>query len=605
MANLSQKKREEMLCFLETLRREHTDDKSTRAIAEIENMLNEKKYGLVWEKHKEQVDDDLEEKIPLFTEIEEKRINKDTSENYNFLIEGDNLHSLYLLDKTHKESIDCIYIDPPYNTGNNDFIYNDCYVGKEDSYRHSKWLSFMSRRMEIAYRLLSPKGVMFISIDEHEIAQLMMLSQELFGNNNVDYMIWQKTDSKVDRNTNAKVINRVKDIHEAIIVCYKDKNNTRFNKMMRLPEWKHKQENRDNDPRGPWASGIMSYEEGHDKEDKNSEYYYTITTPSGKEYTRHWHVLKNVFEKLNADNRIHYPRNGEGVPRIKTFENEEKDFYMETILRGVGTSSSAKDELLGIFGDRDIFDTPKPTKLIKELIRVATNKESIVLDFFAGSGTTAQAVLELNEEDKGNRKFIVCTTNEVEEMYEIKYLEQNHYIDLIDRTKTGKVSKKSKSYSKYKEFLETNKYKKAIAKDSYKELGISRRITYERIKAVINGKEDLEYPNGVKCNLKYYVTDWTSRKPEDYLLSNALCLHVKEMIELQKGVSIDNKKRILILNKADYYKYILEGDIDEIEDVWVNQNILFNSEEIKVLNKTGFKKIPEEFFGFELKEVAE
>ena len=209
------------------------------------------------------------------------------------------------------------------------------------------------------------------------------------------------------KNTNAKIIRRFKNIHEGILVCYKNKNNKIFNKMMKLPEWKNKQTNPDNDPRGPWSSGIMSYEEGHKNEDKNSENYYSITTPSGKVYTRHWFVTKEEFERLRNDNRISFPKNGDGVPRIKTFENEEKDYYMESILRGVGTSSTAKNELLEIFNDREIFDTPKPTKLIKELVRVASDKNSIILDYFAGSGTTAQAVYELNKEDNGTRKFIL------------------------------------------------------------------------------------------------------------------------------------------------------------------------------------------------------
>ncbi len=180
--NLSKIKRNEMIEFLEHLKKNNNDDKSIKAINEIMNQINSTKYGLVWERYQERVDIELEKNIPIFSEILEKKINKDTLSQYNFLIEGDNLHSLYLIEKTQRGKIDCIYIDPPYNTGNQDFIYNDSYVGKEDSYRHSKWLSFMFRRLEIAYRLLSSTGTIFISIDEHEIAQLMMLAQEIFRN---------------------------------------------------------------------------------------------------------------------------------------------------------------------------------------------------------------------------------------------------------------------------------------------------------------------------------------------------------------------------------------------------------------------------------------
>lgn len=604
--NLSKIKRNEMIGFLEHLKENNNDDKSIKAINEIMNQINSTKYGLVWEKHQERVDIELENNIPIFSEIMNKKIKKAESSKYNFLIEGDNLHSLYLLEKTHRGKIDCIYIDPPYNTGNQDFIYNDSYVGKEDSYRHSKWLSFMFRRLEIAYKLLSNTGAIFISIDEHEIAQLMMLAQEIFGVDNVDYLIWQKTDSKVDRNTNAKVINRFKNIHEAIIVCYKDKENTIFNKMMKLPDWKNKQSNPDNDPRGPWSSGIISFEEGHKNEDKTSENYYTIVTPSGREYTRQWYVSKEEFARLDADNRISYPRNGDGVPRLKTFENEEKEYYMETILRGVGTSSTAKDELLDIFGDRNIFDTPKPTKLIKELIRIASKKDSIILDFFAGSATTAQAVLELNEEDEGNRKFILCTNNEIDENLTIKYLEDNNYINKIERNKSGKIKNNCAEYEQYKEFLKSNKFKKIIKQDDYQELGISRRIAYVRIKNIIDGKENLKYPEGIKANLKYFFTDWTPRKPEDYLLSNVLLLHIKEMIELQNAIEVDNDSNVIIFNKDDFKKYILnEEKYKRIKNLWVNQNIIFTSEELQKIYKKGFKYIPKEFFGQELKEAAE
>lgn len=376
--------------------------------------------------------------------------------------------------------------------------------------------------------------------------------------------------------------------------------------MMKLPDWKNKQSNPDNDPRGPWSSGIISFEEGHKNENKTSENYYTIVTPSGRKYTRQWYVSKEEFAKLDADNRISYPRNGDGVPRLKTFENEEKEYYMETILRGVGTSSTAKDELLDIFGSRDIFDTPKPTKLIKELIRIATKKDSIILDFFAGSATTAQAVLELNKEDEGNRKFILCTNNEIDEALSVKYLEDNRFIDKIARNKNGRIRKNSKEYEKYKEFLKTNKFKEISKQKDYQELGISRRIAYVRIKNVIEGRENLKYPEGIRANLKYFFTDWTPRKPEDYLLSNVLLLHIKEMIELQNTTEIDNESNVIIFNKNDYKKYILnEEKYKKIKNMWVNQNIVFTAEELKKLSNKGFKYIPKEFFGQELKEAAE
>lgn len=374
-----------------------------------------KKYGLVWEDHSEPIEELLETHEVVLEEIKEREIKSGGGNSpQHLLIEGDNYESLTSLQTTHKGMINVIYIDPPYNTKNK-FKYSDNYG------HHSKWLSFMEKRLKLAKDLMSEDGVIFISIGDNEFAQLKLLCNEIFGEQNVETMIWQKTDSQVDRNTNSKQIRRFKNIHEYIIVCYKDKQKACFNKMMKLPNWKKECKNPDKDIRGPWQSGIISFCEGHKNEDKTSIYYYTVTTPSNKVYTRHWFITSDEFRALDADNRIHYPKNGDGVPRLKVFQDEEKEYFMESILRGVGTSSTAKDELLDILGDRELFDTPKPTKMIKEIIRVASNKNSIVLDFFAGSGTTGQAVLELNKEDDGNRQFIICTNNESNICEEVTY----------------------------------------------------------------------------------------------------------------------------------------------------------------------------------------
>lgn len=537
--NLSRIRRESMLNTINEIKKNVSDEATLNNLSLIENELTKKKYGLIWEEHQERVDKELETQIPTFEDVTKKMIKKNDGK-FNFLLEGDNLHSLYLLEKTHKEKIDVIYIDPPYNTGKkNEWKYNDSWVDENDEYKHSKWLSFMYRRLIIAKKLLSNDGVIFISIDEHEIAQLSLLCQDIFGENNFDYMIWQKTDPRVDRNTNAKIIRRFKNIHEGILVCYKNKNNKIFNKMMKLPEWKNKQTNPDNDPRGPWSSGIMSYEEGHKNEDKNSENYYSITTPSGKVYTRHWFVTKEEFERLRNDNRISFPKNGDGVPRIKTFENEEKDYYMESILRGVGTSSTAKDELLEIFNDREIFDTPKPTKLIKELIRVASDKNSIILDYFAGSGTTAQAVYELNKEDNGTRKFILCTNNEN---------------------------------------------------------NICESITYERIRKKVDD------------NLKYYKTAYVPKiNTDEENLSKNLMVNIKNLIQLENGIEVDEQKVRIILTEDAIDKFsVNEDELNVCDKIYISSDILLTSKQTKIFKDYNVEIyiIPEYYFDDEIREVA-
>lgn len=195
MANLSKIKRDDLIDRIEALKTQYKDDEDTKLLLNtVINELTGKKYGLVWEQHEENVDKKMETAIPVFDEIKEREIcgNPD-DEKINFLLEGDNLHSLKLLEKTHKGKIDVIYIDPPYNTGNKDFIYEDRIVGKDDGYRHSKWLSFMNERLKIAKKLLSQQGVIFISIDDNEYSQLKILCDSIFNEENfVANIIWAK-----------------------------------------------------------------------------------------------------------------------------------------------------------------------------------------------------------------------------------------------------------------------------------------------------------------------------------------------------------------------------------------------------------------------------
>lgn len=169
--NLSKIKRTKMLETISKMKENINDDETLKNLSLIEYELTKKKYGLVWEEHEERVDKELETNIPVFEEVKSRELVKQEEDKYNFLLEGDNLHSLYLLEKTHKEKIDFIYIDPPYNTGNRDFMYDDAFLDTEDGYRHSKWLSFMYRRLEIAKKLLAKKGLIFISIDDNEQSQ--------------------------------------------------------------------------------------------------------------------------------------------------------------------------------------------------------------------------------------------------------------------------------------------------------------------------------------------------------------------------------------------------------------------------------------------------
>ena len=574
MPNLSQIKRQRMLDFLETLRKEHTDDESIRAFTEIENHLRDKKYGLVWEEHSERVDEMLEENIPIFTEDADKKITTSADGAYNFILEGDNLQSLYLLQKTHTGRIDFIYIDPPYNTGNKDFVYNDKYIDSLDGFRHSKWLSFMNVRLRIAKKLLSPKGIIFISIDDNEQSTLKLLCDEIFGE---DYFAGGIIVKSNPRGSQSK--KEIAGLHEFILVYtnnggkapiighaltdemsseYKYSDSQGSYRLLGLRQrggfWRASER-----PNlfYPFYVNPDTLEISLQKTNGFSEEVYPYQPSSGEKGTWRWSK-----EKVQTDGDVllarKVKRNGETVYDIyqKDYLNGNHGKERRTKAKSIWDEKemnyqNAATELKAIFGTSP-FTYAKPTYLVKQALRMMDyGKKETVLDFFAGSRTTAQAVLELNNEDGGKRTVILCTNNEGD---------------------------------------------------------ICTDITYPRTKTIITGITPTgeDYSDGILANLKYFKCDWTPRKPEDYLLSNVLCLHIREMIELQNSIEVDNVKNVLILNKEDFRKYVLDDEAyAQIENIWVNQNIIFNSAEMEKLNTLGFKYIPREFFGQELKEAAE
>lgn len=380
----------------------------------------------------------------------EESVDFDNTEN--LYIEGDNLEVLKLLRENYLGKVKMIYIDPPYNTGN-DFIYNDDFAqGKaefeaqsglfdEEGRRmadpmvqntesngrfHTDWLNMIYPRLKVARDVLTETGCLLISINDKEYENLHKILTEIFGQDNVDILIWQKTDPWFDRNTNAKQVSRFLEFKEYIFIAYKNKATTIFNKIFRMPDWKNSQKNPDKDYRGNWQSGIFSYEEGHKNEDKHSASYFTITTPGGKQYTRMWFCDNyNEYIELEKKGFLYFGGDGNSAPRRKIFENIENEYYMTSILRCVGTSGSAKDELIDLFDNRELFETPKPSKLLKELIRAVAGKDDFILDFFSGSATSAHAVMQLNAEDGGNRRFIMVQlpelTDEKSEAYKAGY----------------------------------------------------------------------------------------------------------------------------------------------------------------------------------------
>ena len=545
MPNLSQLKRERMLTFLQKIKDEHRDDDDMLiALGEIESELTSRKYGLVWEQHEETVDVMMRDNIPVFTEEPEREITTAPGQGYNFILEGDNLHSLRLLEKTHKGKIDVIYIDPPYNLGG-DFIYNDDYVGREDGFRHSKWLSFMDARLRIAYQLLSEKGAIFISINDSEYATLKLLCDDIFSELNYQItFIWNSRQRADSRN-----VNMLSTDHEYILVYSKT---DQFSVIGREKDTS-KYSNPDNDPRGPWASIDLS---GLADATRRPNLHYDIIDPAtGNSYppnpNRGWSKSRETVARMISENRILWPSSPKGRPREKKFLkdllSDKTGFSSMLDSEVVGFTTDGTRALISVLGNR-AFSFPKSVKLLKTLIGQFPSKDCLVLDFFAGSGSTAQAVMELNS-DGGSRRFILCTNNEN---------------DICDK------------------------------------------VTYPRVRTIITGirPDGSKYSEGIPGNLKYFRTDFVSK--DDEYLSDSLLEHIREMIQLEHGVKIDGSQYLMVMSDEEADE--LQAHWDEYEGVkaiYASKEVLFTTEQNALFAGVEIHTIPDYYFNFELKEVGE
>jgi len=335
----------------------------------------------------------------------------------NLLVEGDNLLALKALLPYYGGQVKCIYIDPPYNTGSEKWIYNDNVnspeirkwlrkaVGREmeDLSRHDKWLCMMHPRLALLRDFLGEDGAIFISIDDNEVHNLRLLANEVFGARNfVCTFVWEK------KHTRANDARFVSDNHDFILLYAKSIENLRLNRLPRTKEANERYSNPDNDPRGDWISQPLQVKT------PSEAYIYEITTPSGRRVSppsgRSWAFGQERYAELVREGRIYFGPNGTNVPRMKKFLPEVGDLVPVTIWprKEVGDNQEAKDELKNILrGLNRSFDNPKPRRMLKRIVGLIADKEGIILDSFAGSGTTGQAVLDLNKNDGGNRRFIL------------------------------------------------------------------------------------------------------------------------------------------------------------------------------------------------------
>lgn len=578
--NLSKIRREKMLNTISEIKKNITDEKMLTNLSMIENELTKKKYGLIWEEHEERVDRELETQIPTFEEIKDKEIISNPDEKFNFLLEGDNLHSLYLLEKTHKEKIDVIYIDPPYNTGSKDFIYNDKIIDDEDGYKHSKWLSFMNKRLQMAQRLLSDTGVIFISIDDNEIAQFKLLCDTIFNEINrisihhvqvryaeksladgksvkpvMEYvLVYAKDINKFKLNlpkeeyTDASFLYEIEELSSGVIV--KDGNVTM--QVFKPGEWqiKKKNESSQNLLKETWVSGTiyskMSYgqvvkryiEPRYSSDGLGCLYKVIGRGDDGLGYRYYVGPSKKGSTRCKMYSGMPLSR----VDEIKSNGGSFREVPISNLINYAADFGNIRHE-----GNMTFNSGKKPVKMLKELINYHPNKNAVVLDFFAGSGSTAQAVLELNKEDNGNRQFILCTNNEN---------------------------------------------------------NICEEITYKRIKNVITGYGKY---NPLKSNLKYYRCTYIPRiNTETEDLHNNLLINIKNLIQLENGIEIDDNKIRVYLNEDELDRFSTnEEELEICEKVYISSDILLTSEQENIFENNNIEVyiIPEYYFEDEIMEV--
>ena len=600
--NISKQKREDLLnkikeirTFIASAPQDENTGNLLSYLSDLEKDVNGKKYGLVFEEHREEIDEVLDTHTPVLTEEEDLFI--DNGEQMNFLIEGDNLASLKLLEKTHKGKIDLIYIDPPYNTGNKDFIYDDVFVDKSDSFIHSKWLSFMSARLKIARKLLAPQGALIISIGYQEVHNLNLLCQDIFFDRQNVVVTVQTSGGKpnggfnytqeylmfvvpTDFSPNAMSFTGgiERSPFEGLTLSTFDKT-TRPNQT--YPIFIEKNTMRivgvgkslaeriaDGSYLGTQRSTVFDFNEAPEGtvalwpiSSKGADCVWRLIS------TRLLHdwklgyikVSKNKSKACPNEYSLQYLPDGvirkiesgdlevigreNDLPTLKLGKNEtvgsdiptiwtEKDFF----------TTKGSSYVRNIFGDKR-FPYPKPLEFIVELLRASTSDNSLIVDFFAGSGTTGEATMLLNKETRGNRRFILCTNNEN---------------------------------------------------------GICREVTYERIKRVID-KE------GYTASIKYYRVDYVPVSERMYYeYADELLSHIRELVELENGVNFTGNAEIgIVLTEDELDNFVTNADdFAKCKKLYMGHDLLPTEEQEQIIKAHGIEiSIIPDYYYRDLQEV--
>lgn len=495
-------------------------------VSEIEKIQKRKDFGLVWVKKPEDVVERCREELPVLEEVQDRHIDNG-KENNHLLIQGDNYHALSTLNYTHKEEIDVIYIDPPYNTGATDWTYNNNYVDLDDPYRHSKWISFMAHRLQIAKNVLAPDGIICCTIDDYEMPRLWLLMEEIFGEHNHLGTVTIRNNPG-GRKSKRKVAQQ----HEYALFFSK-KQETKVAKIQKDPEEKSHNYKKDDtgwyEPRNLRKSGADSRatedsnryfpiyfdpETGRLSTEEELEVEILPTDTSGDK--RIWRRAESEIDELYEEGEVYHKKTSYGHQVYFKFRGgldgeTPKSIWTDSKFSAAEHGTQTLDEILG---EREEFPFPKSPHAVKRCIEVCSNKtDATILDFFAGSGTTAQAVLDLNEQDGGSRKFILCTNNEN---------------------------------------------------------GIATDICYPRVEKVINGyetgEEDFE---GYGGNLKYFKTNFVPAEETDRNKRH-LTTKATEMLRVKEDTheKVLENEHYKIFKNSDHYTGILYEPLrmDEFKD---------------------------------------
>jgi len=495
----------------------------------------------------------------------EKSLTDKVSLHDNLIIHGDNLKALKALLPTYGGKIKCIYIDPPYNTGNENWIYNDNVnspmmqdwlgkvVDREDLTRHDKWLCMMTPRLRLLRELLSDDGAIFVSIDDNEVHHLRSLMDLIFGDENfISTIIWQKVYSP---KSSAK---HFSEDHDYIVVYARNAETWRPNLIPRTEEQDLRYKNADDDPRGPWKTSDLSARNPY------SAGTYSITCPSGRIIEgppkgRYWSVSEQKFKGLVQDNRIWWGKKGDSTPQVKRFLSEVKQGSVPQTLwsyQQVGHTQEAKKELISLVefqSSDDVLVTVKPSSLIRRILQIATDQESIVLDSFAGSGSTAQAVLRQNIEDGGSRRFVLVECEDYVEKITAERVRR--VISGVPTAKDGKLKEGLGGSFSYFELGEPIEMESILSGDdlpTYKEL--ARYVFY-----TATGEE---FDESVVDEKKHFIGE--SKEYLVYLFYEPSLEYLKKTaLTLDRATALgpyENKRRLVFAAT----KYLDQRHLDEL-----------------------------------------